>query len=133
MRRPSATMLLILPGLRNKPIKVLSIVNLRMVMTGSWDVRPLVEAMGRNVTSSAMHPGYGKKVLRKPRISTRVEDACSSRLIMASRVKGQLAASNPSKMPANATIPANPQRTYLPRVVAVAFVSGGAVVVGMAD
>src|SRR6476661_511139 len=127
MRRPSATMLLILPGLRNKPIKVLSIVNLRMVMTGSWDVRPLVEAMGRNVTSSAMHPGYGKKVLRKPRISTRVEDACSSRLIMASRVKGQLAASNPSK------IPANPQRTYLPRAVAVAFVSGGAVVVGMAD
>src|ERR1051326_2276078 len=80
-----------------------------------------------------MHPGYGKNVLRKPRISTRVEDACSIRLIMASRVKGQLAASKPSKIPANATIPANPQRTYLPRVLALAVVSGGTVAVAMAD
>ena len=83
MRRPSATMLLILPGLLNRPKNVLSIVNLRIVMTGSWNLRPFMEAMGRNVTSSAMHPGYGKNVLRKPCISTRVEDACSSRLIMA--------------------------------------------------
>src|ERR1041385_1883426 len=132
MRRPSATMLLILPGLRNKPRNVLSMVNLRMAMIGAWGLGPLVEAIGRNVTSSAMHPGKGKNVLRSPRISTRVDDACSSRLIMASRVNGQLAASRPSKMPARATTPANAQRTYLPRVSVVAFVSGGAVAIGMA-
>lgn len=125
-------MLLILPGLLNKPRNVLSMVNLRMVMTGSWGLGPLVEAMGRNVTSSAMHPGKGKNVLRKLRISTRVDDACSSRLIMASRVNGQLAASKPSKIPAKATTPAAPQRTYLPRVLVVAVVSGGAVAIGMA-
>src|SRR5579864_5420216 len=132
MRRPSATMLRILTGLLNRPKNVLSIVNLWMMMTGSCDLGPLAAAMRRNVTSSAMHPGYGKNVLRKPRISTRVEDACSSRLIMPSRVKGQLAASKPSKMPANATIPANPQRTYLTRVLAVMVVSSGAVAIGMA-
>jgi len=126
-------MLLILPGLLNRPKNVLSIVNLRMVMTGSCALGPLAEAMERNVTSSAMHPGYGKKVFWKPRISTRVEDTCSSRSIMACRVKGQLAASSPSKIPASATIPSSPQRTYLPLVLVEAVVAGGATAIGMAD
>src|SRR4249920_4093992 len=50
---------------------------------------------------------------------------------MASRVNGQLAASKPSKIPANATAPANPQRTYLLRVLVGVVASGGAVAIGM--
>src|SRR6185312_2357146 len=63
-----------------------------------------------NTTSPATQPG-GKYVLRKERISTRVEDAFSSFWIMAVRVKGHLAASTKARAPKAASKIARPQIT----------------------
>src|SRR6185312_11540367 len=65
-----------------------------------------------NTTSPATQPG-GKYVLRKDRISTRVEDAFSSFWIMAVRVKGHLAASTKHRVPKPASTIARLRTTSL--------------------
>ena len=63
MRRPSAMILLILPGLLSSPENVLSMVSLRIVIIGSLAFFSVGEVFCRNTTSSATQPGKGKYVL----------------------------------------------------------------------
>ncbi|MGZ7090560.1 MAG: hypothetical protein ACXVKH_13925 [Candidatus Angelobacter sp.] len=71
-------------------------------------------------------------MLRKPRISTRAEDARSSRRVMASLVNGHFAAKRPSNTTAQIETASRIQPGLVTGVFALSLFSSGATSVGMA-